>query len=230
MMKMHDVDDISVVVRSVGSREVPTDVALRAAPRPPEYPMPSWPAGQDRQRRRHLLAEVSLMLAGGLVGHAVTAVASGHLLGAANPGVHGFRPGAALVAVAFALVVLTRHHVVDRRSSSVVAFPVVVGQQGVLVAILALEWTTAGRLEQIAHDPWLWLGGVAQLLLVGAWRLLEGVAMALADGSALLPAGQGIRVAQVTATVRPRRRAWRVLAGASTRAPPGGLTLPGPAG
>lgn len=170
------------------------------------------------------------MLAGGLVGHAVTAVASGHLLGAANPEVHGFRPGAALFAVALALLVLTRHHVVDRRSSGVMTFPVVVGQQGVLVAILALEWTMAGRLEQIAHDPWLWMGGVAQLLLVGAWRLLEGVAMALADGSAWLPAGQGVRVAQAAATVPPRRRARRVLAGASTRAPPGGPALLGPAG
>ena len=167
------------------------------------------------------------MLAGGLVGHAVTAVASGHLLGAASPEVHGYRPGAALVGAALALLVLTRHHVVERRSSSVMAFHVVVGQHAVLVAILALEWVTAGRLEQIAQDPWLWLGSMAQLLLVGVWRLLERVVMVVADSSAGVPAAQGIPVPLASGAVSPRRGARRAVAGASTRAPPGRPALPG---
>lgn len=190
----------------------------------------SQPAWHVRQSRRHLLAEISLMLAGGLVGHAVTAIASGHLLGAANPDVHGFRPGAALIGAALALVVLTRHHVVERRSSSVLAFPVVVGQQAVLVGILALEWAAVGRLDQITHDPWLWIGGVAQLLLVGAWRLLERVVMVVADRSARVPAAQGIQVALTCGLAPPGRPVRTAVAGASTRAPPAGLALTGPAG
>lgn len=170
------------------------------------------------------------MLAGGLVGHAVTAVVTGHFLAAANPDVHGFRPGAALVGAVLALMVLTRHHVVERRSSGVMAFRVVVGQQAVLVGILALEWASAGRLEQIAHDPWLWMGGVVQLLLVGAWRLLERVAMVVADGSAEAPVAHGCHFALPSGIASPRRGGRQEVAGSSPRAPPGGAVLTGLAG
>ena len=170
------------------------------------------------------------MVAGGLVGHAVTALVSSHLLGAANPEVHGFRPGAALVGAALALIVLTRHHLLTRRSAGVMAFRVVVGQQAVLAAILALEWATAGHLEQIAHDPWLWIGGVAQLLLVGGWRLLERAAMAVADGSARGPAAQGVLVGLASAITSSRHGPRRAITGTSTRAPPGGTALTGPTG
>ena len=170
------------------------------------------------------------MLAGGLVGHVVTAVVTGHLLGSSNPSVHGFRPGAALVGVALAFILLGRHHLVERRSSNVMAFRVVVGQQAVLVAILALEWATAGRVEQLAHDPWLWMGAVLQIVLVGGWRLLERVAMAMADGLRGVQWARGCAVASGSSIASRRPMARGMVRGLSTRAPPALRLLLGPTG
>ena len=170
------------------------------------------------------------MLAGGLVGHAVTAVLAGHVPSAMSPGVHGFRPGAAVVGVVVALLVLVRHHLLERHSSNVVHLRVVVGQQVVLLTILALEWATVGHLEQIAHDPWLWVGGAAQLMLVGAWRLLERAAMTMADRVVGFLSVQGCGVARVSRAVARRPGTRSALVGASTRAPPGRTVLLGPAG
>lgn len=132
--------------------------------------------------------------------------------------------------VVLALFSLGRHHLVEPRSSHVMAFRVVVGQQAVLAAILALEWMTAGRVDQLAHDPWLWMGAVLQLALVGGWRLLERVAMAMADGLQGVPAVRGREVASGS-SIAPRGRVVRgTVTGLSTRAPPASALLPGPTG
>lgn len=182
--------------------------------------MPSPYAGRGRWRSTRLLAEVSLMLAGGLVGHAVTALVTGHLLGSANLSVHGFRPGAALVALGLAVFVLGRHHVSERRASNVMAFRVLVGQQAALVAILALEWTTAGRVDQLAHDPWLWTGAALQLVLVLGWRLLERAVMAMADCSGGVPAVRAAEISSASGMVPRRRGHRRTATGLSPRGPP----------
>ena len=192
--------------------------------------MLSQPAGRGRRRRRLLLVEVSLMLAGGLVGHAVTAVVTAHLLGSANPSVHEFRPGAAVVGVVLAALILGRHHMVERRASNVMAFRVLVGQQTALVGILALEWTTAGRVDQLAHDPWLWTGATLQLVLVLGWRLLEHAVMATADGIAGVPVVRACEVVSTASAMPRRHRARGAVIRLSPRAPPAAAMLLGPTG